>query len=436
MGRRIIMRHCTTYEIFEQLKGRFWESVDFAAHYAKQAGIYNDQFEQNALQVANTVRPLSTQRFFENSRHIFGDPRFDFTIYTELFLSTYKKCGHNVGDYFTVAYPTVIESGLDPNTFHYFVGIAVMEGGRRFGAWCTSYIPEIHRRGGDLPTFIKDALRVYKFGGLNLLKPFVRNAAALLELGVTTTQFADLAEDTTNNFGNQTAYWIVKNVAGLTKLGYGCKELAEDTTRLLETHGKQAASWFVSGFSGIVDPLEILDKNPDPPHWAKALHQQRGCLDPQQYKRHYLELLDTGEQKAATFYSFAIRPRGHSILALPKNFEYLESIPASIQDLHKRVSRKVFSEAAWFIPKTAADPSFVPHLLDDIANFFETYGEQSTVDAIRYTYGMRRRGTYPSDLHFNFGRGTAQEDPMTEEEWKSLLKHKIHEPSTVPPKVT
>lgn len=241
-------------------------------------------------------------------------------------------------------------------------------------------------------------------GGQRILKPFVLDAHSMQRMKITTREFADISERAIETLGRDVAYWVLRNMTLLTQLGYDPYKFSSDTERLLQERGANVARWYASGFGGVAEvKFELLEqirriekmRVKDLESYFKynfeetllELRRRNDAFDPLEFKEKYLEILDAVGQSAATCYAICMREgmpswRAHEV-------SELQSLPEELKEFHRHVSKKVFSSAMWFAPKIAG--VHVVKVLNDIERVSAEHDEEVAIDAIKYTYGIKKR---------------------------------------------
>ncbi|GEM_PF-6820903 len=407
------------------------EAIASGIHRAQETGIYTkgNDFEKHVLQVANSVGHVSLERFFENSSKHMGEAWFDFDKYAELFLAAHKEFGHLTGDYFSLRYIAALERGLQPEEYYNHVRRAVEEGGKRFGSLYAYVLPEVLGEGVKAGDFMDEMLAVYLTGRLRVLKPYALNAAHMQRMGVETYNFAQISEWAAEQFGKETASWIIMNIPHAVKAGYNPSRFLLQCTKMSRKGGEQAAKWYASWLGGLLKIKEKISEHHrkteelvtrfKDPEFHDALdfwEDMEQNFDPLKYKENYSAVLDSAGQSAATAYT----------LLLPKVYycgdheklksqlrTYCEELPERFAGFKKSVSKKVFSSAMWFLPKISYVENAVA-MLDSIETATKKLDDKKVVEAIKYTYGCAKRGATSWVLVFPGGHIDMETDPVAE----------------------
>lgn len=344
------------------------------------------------------------ERLIENSRHLLADPEFDFGKYADLVITAHKRFGARVSGYFSLSYGDVFKQGINPDDYFKLTESAVEEGGKIFATWCVYSLPGVIEAGCDPEQFKSNANRVNKIGGIRMVKPFVLNATAALEAGMSIPEFSDLTIQATRDLGKDTAYWIVRNMTHLAKLGYNPYHFLEECKGLKKDKGEKAARWYASGFTDVIDTKkdikrrlyemkQDLQREPDNSGLLEYLsywEERNASLNPLEFRDGYIKLLLSLGQSAATFYSLSTRHRWPQGFFAEGRMEGLKKLPDKIIEFHKAVNKKVFNAAMWFVLKITEDPLEVVKLLEEIAEAAKTKDDKSIIDALRYTYGNKK----------------------------------------------
>ena len=126
------------------------------------------------------------------------------------------------------------------------------------------------------------------------------------------------------------------------------------------------------------------------------------------YKEEYFRLLTSIGPKGAIFFARCINGLKEDLwkhLIKGKEMIDLRHLADEIVGFKEGVSKKVFNDTVGLLPMIASRWGGVDfHLgikeiatmIGEIRELYEEEGEEVTINAIRYTYGMKRRGAWVS----------------------------------------
>ena len=382
---------------------------------ARQSGLYNKDFEERVLRVANTASPTRLKRFFYNIEIQLHDSKFDFNTYADLFLAAYNESGPLAAGWFGSTYSFAMEKGLDPHRLFYGIEAAVDAKGKKFGARVVANLPNVLSKGINTGPYIKSCARVYDAGGFDLLMPFTRNAALALERGMSTEELADITEHTLQIAGPVTTRRFIETVGSLIDAGYDPWEILADATTISGGR-RNTASWYISGYNDLaiyareveketegmqhIDPrTRFMDFLPTVGEKEQKLGAKRTAIDPNLFAENYRRLLDIG-QGAATFHAFGALMQKHDcknwILPINDDYKYFFQTPQRLRGFRSAVPKGIFWTAMWFVPKINQPTRnktarHMLHMLDEIEECFLEHGQEAADSSIKYTHKISRR---------------------------------------------
>lgn len=409
----------------------------------EKRGLYSSEMGEKAIDIAERYNAVSAERFIENCGSLWQNPKFKFSEYSDLVSKAYQMFGSLAGGYFSLSYSKVFNLGINPKDYFDWVDGAIASVGKTYAGWYAYGLPAVLEKGGDPLEFRSNACRVYRRGGLKVAVPFILNAPETIgERKIGLEEFSNLALESIETLGKNTASHVVRNMADLDNLGYSCEQFLSDVQKISDKKGDKAALWYVLGFTGLIKQKKRIENelslgrnsvcmDEDMEKWrlerAENLEKASKSFNPLIFGKEYIKLLKESGKSAATFYSLSANKwdnfRHWEILEEMENFKL---IPHKITELRLKVSKKVFNSALWFILKMGHNPKTVVRHLEDTMIFFDEIGEEGTIRALKYTAGIGRRKGYPFGLSLPSRLASASyessEIPLSEDSWLSLLR--------------
>lgn len=403
----------------------------------KRDDFWQDEIGEAVLEmmkIGNGRSNLYAERLIENCQPYLKNPNFNFPQYHKLFGRALRHFGLRAGSYFGLSYGRLFESGVDPEEYYQLVDRAA-DTGKLFAAWFAYSLPGVIEASGKPNVFLVHAERICRWHGfLPLGKSFLLATAEMLRAGVSIPDFSLQTSKVADIFGKKPASWLVRAMADSAIINYPYQELIEDAQEILKIKGSDkgpsAVGWFASGLMGIEESKkrirgditrleEYLREKPNRYDIRASLEVNRRreqVFDSNHfelsYKEGFLKLLEQKGLAAVTFYSVCAKLGSYED---PKNVDAFLSLPDIIISFRDQVSKAVFSKAMWFVPKITFGAVGVVKLLREIEETAREKGDEVTINAIKYTWGVKKRGESSDHLWFK--------SPATEREQENIERH-------------
>lgn len=394
-------------------------------------GLWQDEIGEaiaEMIEIGNGKSGLYAQRLIENCTPYLENPNFSFPQYHKLFGRALRHFGLRAGSYFGRSYGRLFELGVDPEEYYQLVDKAA-ETGKLFAAWYAYSLPGVVEAEGKPNVFLAHAERICKWHGfIPLGKSFLLATAEMLRSGVSIPDFSLQTSKATDIFGKKPASWLVRAMANSAIINYPHQELIEDAQEILKIKGPDkgpsAVGWFASGLMGIEaskkrirEVIARLEERLKPgvedrsriEGSIKFYREIERIFDSNHfessYKKGFLKLLELKSLSAVTFYSLCVGANRFSLdierisLDAEQVKTFLE-LPDRVISFRDQVSRTVFSKAMWFVPKISYGWSSIVELLQEIERSVKEKGDELTINAIKYTWGVKKRGESSSRLWF------------------------------------
>lgn len=381
-------------------------------------GKLTPEIGESVISLAEEYGFLVTERLIENWLLPDSDVEINFSEYRDLQIKAYERFGKKVGAYFGLSYKPAIIQGLSGQEYFDLVAQAVKDQGRLVARWFAYGLPEVLAVGGDPHEYRRALKRVYQAGKTKIMKTYAHQAPKMEAYDFTLSESADYVVETISQLGEELGFWVVRHMETVNELGYHPYLFSKDTQRLLEEKGERAARWYASGFAGFLATMKFLNteiedrKTGYKRNWPPSIEElERGktLLDPQAYKEEYLRLLATVGQGGATFLARCMGGLREDVWRSVDRGEKMVDLRCFADEIivfKTRVSKKVFNQTVWFLPKIASRRRFGKYrfymginriglFLKEITELYEEEGEEITINAIRYTHGIRRWGGFP-----------------------------------------
>jgi hypothetical protein len=384
------------------------DAIEIWLRHLERDNLYTPEIGSKVIEVASHFSLLVAERFVENSREVFEDPRFDFDQYSKLFVQAHQRFGRLTGGYFSKSYGPMLQADVDPEYFYNLTNQAVEARGKKFAGWFAYGVPDLVEAGGNPRELLSLASGLHIKGGLVMARPFILESPGLLrDHNFSLGELYELASESFDELGSKATGLATLNMYYAARLGYPPAGLVADAIEIQRKTGREggsAAGWYMSAFRGLVknaEGLDILCKTMGHPPKSSAhitkLEATRAKYHPLDFREQYPRVLDATGQNGATFYSNTVR------LGAERDWGAwgvvgLVELADRIIEFRSKVKPQIFHSAMWFIPKIAESAATAMEFLDEVEEKSRHFSPKALTKALAYTRGVVRRGRHPGEL--------------------------------------